>query len=568
MEDDQPQASTSKISEDRDDCSSVTTLTSMDSETARELCLSNSIKNAFERISSNKAGGTKYNRIVQALIFFICQDMRPFNIVEGEGFLRLVKELEPTFKVPGAKYLKKMTTEKYEACITICKSKLSKIDNFCLTLDIWTETMNEVGFMGVTIHFVENGQMCMYYLATRALRERHTAEYISENLLDILKKWNIPLTKIRAAVSDNASSMLAAIRMSLGEKKHLPCFAHTINLVVEEALKLPSVKSAVIKVREIVNWIKNSVVQSDKLRKIQMRNNVSAGSVLKLIADVRTRWNSTFFMLERFLKLRIVISEIVIESVVAPNLPSAVEMETLNELTTVLKPFEYVTRESSGQKYVTISKIIPMLNCLTTELNSITPNSAIVKECKDVLLRELKRRYGMIELNDHAAIATILDPRFKNLHFQDPSACGRAIQKLRTMVVGQLSSPSESEDDVSSTAPPEYDFWKHHKELAHGHKKKKKSHQGDEVSLYLSNPVVSLKSNPFAEWDDMKLVFPCLYKYAQQYLIVVATSVPSECLFSKAGATMTQTRNRLSSKYLEQLLFLGNLNAEEFLFKL
>ncbi|CAG4954879.1 unnamed protein product [Parnassius apollo] len=402
--------------------------------------------------------------------------------------------------------------------------------------------------------------MCMYYLATRALNERHTADYISENLLDILKKWDIPLTKIRAAVTDNASSMLAAIRMSLGEKKHLPCFAHTINLVVEEALKLSSVNSAIIKVREIVNWIKN---MSDKLRKIQMRNNVSEESVLKLIEDIRTRWNSTFFMLERFLKLRIVISEIVIESE-APNLPSAVEMETLNELTAVLKPFEYVTRESSGQKYVTISKIIPMLNCLTTKLNSITPNSAIVKECKDVLLRELKRRYGMIELNDHAAIATLLDPRFKNLHFQDPSACGRAIQKLRTMVVGQLSSPSESEDDVSSIAPPEYDFWKHHKELAHGHKKKKKSHQGDEVSLYLSNAVVSLKSNPFAEWDDMKFVFPCLYKYAQQYLIVVATSVPSECLFSKAGATMSHTRNRLSPKYLEQVLFLGNLDFKEF----
>lgn len=53
--------------------------------------------------------------------------------------------------------------------------------------------------------------------------------------------------------------------MSLGEKKPLTCFAHTINLVVEEALKLLSAESAVIKVREIVNWIKNSVVQSDKL---------------------------------------------------------------------------------------------------------------------------------------------------------------------------------------------------------------------------------------------------------------------------------------------------------------
>lgn len=96
----------------------------------------------------------------------------------------------------------------------------------------------------------------------------------------------------------------------------------------------------------------------------------------------------------------------------------------------------------------------------------------------------------MIELNDQATIATLL---FKNLHFQDPSACGRAIQKRRTKVVRQLSSPSESEDDASSIAPPEpeYDFWKHHK--------KKKSQQGDEIPLYLLNLVDSLKSNPFAE---------------------------------------------------------------------
>ncbi|CAH1109965.1 unnamed protein product [Psylliodes chrysocephalus] len=124
-------------------------------------------------------------------------------------------------------------------------------------------------------------------------------------------------------------------------------------------------------------------------------------------------------------------------------MPSAVEMETLNELTAILKPFQYVTREASGQKYITISKIIPMINCLTTELNSIIPNSIVLKECKDGLIRELRKRYGSIELNDHAAIATLLDPRFKNLHFQDPAACGRAIQKLKNMIKGQQSSSSE-----------------------------------------------------------------------------------------------------------------------------
>jgi len=65
----------------------------------------------------------------------------------------------------------------------------------------------------------------------------------------------------------------------------------------------------------------------------------------------------------------------------------------------------------------------------------------------------------------------------------------------------------------------------------------------------------------------MKLAFSSLYKYAQQYLIVIETSVPSECFFSKAGATMSQTRNRLFPKYLEHLLFSKNLDDKVFLFK-
>ncbi|KOC70131.1 hypothetical protein WH47_08392, partial [Habropoda laboriosa] len=38
----------------------------------------------------------------------------------------------------------------------------------------------------------------------------------------------------------------------------------------------------------------------------------------------------------------------------------------------------------------------------------------------------------------------------------------------------------------------------------------------------------------------------------RMFLVVVASSVPHERLFSKAGTTITQTRNRLIRKHLEK----------------
>jgi len=42
-------------------------------------------------------------------------------------------------------------------------------------------------------------------------------------------------------------------------------------------------------------------------------------------------------------------------------------------------------------------------------------------------------------------------------------------------------------------------------------------------------------------------VFPNLYKQVRLHFTIVATSVPCERLFSKAGETITKSKNRLTS---------------------
>lgn len=62
--------------------------------------------------------------------------------------------------------------------------------------------------------------------------------------------------------------MIKAVTIAFGTRKHIPCFAHMINLVSTKALKKNEiVNELIIKVKTIVTWFKQSVVASDELRK-------------------------------------------------------------------------------------------------------------------------------------------------------------------------------------------------------------------------------------------------------------------------------------------------------------
>ena len=74
---------------------------------------------------------------------------------------------------------------------------------------------------------------------------------------------------------------------------HVRCFAHILNLVVQDGLKEHN--ESVIKIRNAIRYVRSSPARLDAFKKCVEHVEISNKSLLCL--DVETRWNSTYLML-------------------------------------------------------------------------------------------------------------------------------------------------------------------------------------------------------------------------------------------------------------------------------
>lgn len=272
-------------------------------------------------------------------------------------------------------------------------------------------------------------------------------------------------------------------------------------------------------------------------------------------------------MIERFTELHTTINEILIHHTTAPAMVSALEIVQLKEIMNILRPLEIATKEVSGEKYVTASTVIPMVHCLIDKISSIKTDDAVASLLKNAILNECQKRFGKIENVYLLAVSTLLDPKFKKMHFKDRLACAKSIQHIKSLMEKEFNtkekSPMVSEPSISSDKKM-YSIWSLHYTMMQRSQNIINSDDTlqDEVSLYLKTSVCEFSKNPLQIWEQLASTCPLLSKLARKFLSLVASSVPSERLFSKAGQTLTQQRNRLKGKKLSKLLFVQSLDKK------
>uniref|UniRef100_A0A0A9VVY1 Zinc finger BED domain-containing protein 4 n=2 Tax=Lygus hesperus TaxID=30085 RepID=A0A0A9VVY1_LYGHE len=202
----------------------------------------------------------------------------------------------------------------------------------------------------------------------------------------------------------------------------------------------------------------------------------------------------------------------------------------------------------------------------------ISEDAVVALALRKQVVKQIDRRFGQIENVEVFALATLVDPRFKKLHFREPLAHARAVTKLSAKIAELQRSASSASTSTQAPAPAPVpaasdDVWSLHDNMVANADPMEPDNPGGisgELRQYLNTPLAPRVSNPLEVWETLKPVYPHLYKVARNYLGRVATSVPAERLFSKAGATATDRRNRLTGKRLSTLLFLSSLEASFF----
>jgi len=243
----------------------------------------------------------------------------------------------------------------------------------------------------------------------------------------------------------------------------------------------------------------------------------------------------------------------------------------VNVMCQILRQLYLFTKEMSSEKHTSVSKIIPMISLMIDSYEQAPKRreNPIAKKLRNSILEGLKSRFKDVESTETYSNATIFDPRFKNLVFSSKPVADKAVIEAKAEAVRVANESQEiiDESDVE-TEPIKFEnecdeLWGSFSAKIKKNSKRAKitDDKQDGVDLemlkYLSSPVIDRKQCPITWWFKIgQKQYPLLFEASKKYLCLIATSVPSERVFSKAGNILNKKRSLLGKETANKLVIL------------
>ncbi|XP_063742293.1 E3 SUMO-protein ligase ZBED1-like [Eleginops maclovinus] len=541
---------------------------------AKEKSSQMTLRDAFARGTAYDKKSKRWVEITNSITIHIAKDMVPLSTVEKEGFTKMIHTLDPRYEIPSRKYFSQVAIPNlYQKHRAKLETDLATVKHFAATTDMWSSrTMDP--YLSLTVHFISDEWVLeSHCLQTSYFPDDHTGELLAAGLQEALDSWGLSEQKLVAITTDNGANIKKAIE--LNHWTRLQCFGHRLHLAIERGVKDDRIQRAVGVCKKIVSAFSYSW---KKRRDLAMVQNDLGLPKHVLTTETPTRWGSRQMMIQRVLEQERAISQVLKDDKKSRHLVLHwQDVDVLEAVNKVLSPLQDFTDALSGEKYVSVSYLKPVLSLFNTSiLAEEESDNQLTKDVKRNILAYLNEKYADEDTDDLLDIASLLDPRFRTKYMDKEKVeqvLRRATREIVSLVQAQqdtLSGAAGAAAAAAEAEPVPAPEEKRKKTLASFFKRQSTSTTSSssstvseeesvkmELTVYLQTTEVDSDADPLDWWRCHQTNFPRIAKLARQYLCIPATSAPSERVFSTGGNIVTCHRAALKPDAVDRLVFLA-----------
>lgn len=455
----------------------------------------------------------------QLVVRWLWRNLRPLSIVSDEGLRDLLSFFEPGYRLPSRTYVAGQLRRRHAEARDKLKRLLVGQEGISLTSDIWTSRATQA-FNTTTAHFInKEWSLQSFVLATVAFDGHHTGIRIADLLKATTRSFGIPDEDILAEIHDEAANAVLAGRLlEAGASENTSwksevCAAHRLQNCIKSALTgIDALDKLLAACRKLVGHFKHSALKTDALLKKQA---ALSKKPLKPVQDVTTRWNSVFYMLSRLIYLKVALVALFEDDPdfadVTSLLPSSRQWDLIKDLAEVLEVIEVATTQLSGEKYPTMSLVLPLVFGLRSQLAESDDDRCAVALFKRKLREQLTVRFSLDDLDPTSlpVLCTALDPRFRSLSFMDLLDREEAKHKLIELTAKAMTATrclaADSQPETATCEEPPKKKAKKHREaiLDRLFQEDQRSSRDDDAGAVVASFVKEKQVRTFQSWRLM-----------------------------------------------------------------